>query len=222
MKILPSILSADFAHLAEEVLDVAHDADLIHVDVMDGHFVPNLSMGAGVIKALKREVAIAQDVHLMVEEPIPLLPQFLDAGADMVSIHVEACRHLHRAVQIIRDGGAKAGVVLNPSTPASALEAIIKDVDYVLVMTVDPGFGGQRFLPSMLDKIKAVRSMINTLKCPVAIEVDGGINEHTLPLCYAAGASLFVAGSGIFSSADRHTAIERLKRSIFKGTGNGS
>ncbi|MFT8312434.1 MAG: ribulose-phosphate 3-epimerase [Sporolactobacillus sp.] len=214
MKILPSILSANFARLADEVRDVEKDVDLIHVDVMDGHFVPNITMGANVVHALKQETQVAQDVHLMVDEPIHLLPSFLDAGADMISVHYEACTHLHRAIQMIKDGGAKAGVVLNPSTPASALESIIKDVDYVLIMTVDPGFGGQRFLPSMIDKIKAVHEMIATSNLSVQIEVDGGVDAETLPLCFNAGATLFVAGSAIFTFADRHAAIEKLIRSV--------
>lgn len=216
MKILPSILSADFAHLADEVRDVEKDVELIHVDVMDGHFVPNITMGANVISALKKETQVAQDVHLMVEEPIHLLPLFIEAGADMISVHIEACTHLHRAIQMIKDGGVKAGVVLNPSTPASALQAIIRDVDYVLIMTVDPGFGGQRFLPTMIDKIKAVREMIDALNLSVQIEVDGGIDAETLPLCYDAGASLFVAGSAVFTFDDRHAAIEKLTQSVLK------
>jgi ribulose-phosphate 3-epimerase len=216
MKILPSILSADFAHLADEVRDIEKDVELIHVDVMDGHFVPNITMGANVVSALKKETKVAQDVHLMVEEPIPLLPLFIEAGADMISVHIEACTHLHRAIQMIKDGGARAGVVVNPSTPASALESIIKDVDYVLIMTVDPGFGGQRFLPSMIDKIKAVRELIDGSDLPVQIEVDGGIDAETLPLCYNAGASLFVAGSAIFPFEDRHAAIEKLTQSVLQ------
>ncbi|MCO7127881.1 ribulose-phosphate 3-epimerase [Sporolactobacillus shoreicorticis] len=213
MKILPSILSANFAHLAGDVQEIEHDVDLIHVDVMDGHFVPNITIGAPVVKALKKETHVAQDVHLMVEEPAGLLTDFLEAGADMISVHVEACKHLHRAIQIIKDGGAKAGVVLNPSTPASALEAIVADVDYVLVMTVDPGFGGQTFIYSMIDKIKAVHELIISKKSSAVIEVDGGINAETLPLCLEAGASLFVAGSAVFNSKDRHAAIKALIQS---------
>lgn len=213
MKILPSILSANFAALAEDVRDIENDVDLIHVDVMDGHFVPNITMGANVVQALKRETKVAQDVHLMVEEPVNLLPSFLEAGADMISVHIEACKHLHRAIQVIKDGGVKAGVVLNPSTPASSLTSIIKDVDYVLIMTVDPGFGGQRFIHSMVEKIQAVHEMITFLNLPVEIEVDGGINSETLPLCLKAGASLFVAGSAVFNSRDRHKAIEDLIQS---------
>ncbi|MCO7174925.1 ribulose-phosphate 3-epimerase [Sporolactobacillus kofuensis] len=213
MKILPSILSANFARLAEDVQDIAKDVDMIHVDVMDGHFVPNITMGANVVQALKKETTVAQDVHLMVEEPIDLLPSFLEAGADMISVHIEACKHLHRAIQIIKDGGAKAGVVLNPSTPVSSLASIIKDIDYVLIMTVDPGFGGQSFIYSMIDKIKAVHDMILSMNLSVEIEVDGGINPETLPLCLQAGASLFVAGSAVFNCSDRHQAIQDLIQS---------
>lgn len=213
MKILPSILSAHFAYLADEVHDVARDVDMIHVDVMDGRFVPNITMGANVVEALKRESKVAQDVHLMVEEPIHLLPDFLSAGADMISVHVEACKHVHRAIQIIKEGGAKAGVALNPATPAAVLDSLLREVDYVLIMTVDPGFGGQRFIPSMLHKIRAVARMIHEKQVPVKIEVDGGINSETLPLCLEAGAELFVAGSAIFNVEDRHVAIEALLRS---------
>ncbi|WP_262393322.1 ribulose-phosphate 3-epimerase [Sporolactobacillus inulinus] len=213
MKILPSILSAHFAYLADEVHDVARDVDMIHVDVMDGRFVPNITMGANVVEALKRESKVAQDVHLMVEEPIHLLPDFLSAGADMISVHVEACKHVHRAIQIIKEGGAKAGVALNPATPAAVLDSLLREVDYVLIMTVDPGFGGQRFIPSMLHKIRAVARMIHEKQVPVKIEVDGGINSETLPLCLEAGAELFVAGSAIFNAEDRHVAIEALLRS---------
>ncbi|WP_141306158.1 ribulose-phosphate 3-epimerase [Sporolactobacillus inulinus] len=213
MKILPSILSAHFAYLADEVHDVARDVDMIHVDVMDGRFVPNITMGANVVEALKRESKVAQDVHLMVEEPIHLLPDFLSAGADMISVHVEACKHVHRAIQIIKEGGAKAGVALNPATPAAVLDSLLREVDYVLIMTVDPGFGGQRFIPSMLHKIRAVARMIHEKQVPVKIEVDGGINGETLPLCLEAGAELFVAGSAIFNAEDRHVAIEALLRS---------
>lgn len=213
MKILPSILSADFAHLAEEVHDVEKDVDTIHVDVMDGHFVPNITMGANVVQALKKETAASLDVHLMVEEPLPFLSSFLEAGADMVSVHAEACTHLHRAIEFIRGGGAKAGVVLNPGTPASAIRSIIQDVDYVLIMTVDPGFGGQRFIASMISKIGEVREMINRNHLSVQIEVDGGINTETLPLCVKAGAAWIVAGSAVFGKPDRHKAIEALVQS---------
>lgn len=213
MKILPSILSANFAHLADEIKDLGNDIDIIHVDVMDGHFVPNITMGPNVVQVLKQETRFSLDVHLMVEEPIALLPSFLKAGADMISIHVEACKHLHRAIQIIKEGGKKAGVVLNPSTPASVIQSILCDLDYVLIMTVDPGFGGQQFIPSMVNKIKEVRQMIASQKLNVAIEVDGGINTKTLPSCLRAGASLFVAGSTIFNSADRKKAISDLLQS---------
>lgn len=213
MKILPSILSANFAHLADEVNELVETIDSIHVDVMDGHFVPNITMGSNVVQALKKETDFTLDVHLMVEEPISLLPSFLSAGADMISVHVEACEHLHRAIQIIKDGGAKAGVVLNPSTPASVLQSILCDLDYVLIMTVDPGFGGQHFIPSMVNKIEEVRQMIVSQKLKTDIEVDGGIDTTTLPLCLKAGASLFVAGSFVFNSEDRQKAIKDLLQS---------
>ncbi|WP_353949118.1 ribulose-phosphate 3-epimerase [Sporolactobacillus sp. Y61] len=213
MKIIPSILSADFSRLSEEVRDVERDVDLIHVDVMDGHFVPNLSMGANVVSALKKSNAVKMDVHLMVEEPAALIPSFIEAGADMISVHVEACRHLHRVIRMIKEGGIAAGVALNPATPVDWVRPILDELDYLLIMTVDPGFGGQSFIPSMPDKIREAAQMIDTRKQHVAIEVDGGINTETLPLCRQAGASLFVAGSAIFGQQDRHQAIQGLMKS---------
>lgn len=214
IRILPSILAADMAKLADEIHDVEQDADLLHVDVMDGHFVPEITIGAQAVAAVKRSCRIPVDVHLMVEEPIPLLPAFLNTGAEMISVHAEACKHLHRAVQIIRNGGAKAGVALNPATPVTAIEPILSDLDYLLIMTVDPGYGGQVFLKTMTKKIRQARQLIDAGKLSVAIEVDGGINSETLPVCQKAGASLFVAGSAIFGHKDRHQAIEALKQSV--------
>lgn len=214
MEILPSILSADFARLADEIKEIEQDVSMIHIDVMDGHFVPNITMGANVVLALKKETALTQDVHLMVEEPIALLPPFLNAGADRISVHIEACKNVHRAVEMIKKGGAKAGIAVNPATSAEALSAAIEDIDYVLIMTVDPGFGGQPFIPSMVSKIKKVHQMIEERGLAVAIEVDGGIDATTLPLCYQAGASLFVAGSSIFGQKNRHEAVKRLRQSV--------
>jgi ribulose-phosphate 3-epimerase len=213
MQILPSILAADIAKLAEEIHEIERDTDLIHVDVMDGHFVPEISAGASVVAAIKKTNHVSVDVHLMVEEPIHLLPSFLNAGADWISVHAEACKHLHRAVQIIKNGGAKAGVALNPGTPVSSIEPILSDIDYLLIMTVDPGYGGQVFLESMTEKISKAHKLIVSRNLPVAIEVDGGINSETLPVCRKAGASLFVAGSAIFGHKNRHLAIETLARS---------
>ncbi|RYL88148.1 ribulose-phosphate 3-epimerase [Sporolactobacillus sp. THM19-2] len=219
MKIIPSILSADFSRLSEEVRDVERDVDLIHVDVMDGHFVPNLSMGANVVSALKKSNAVKMDVHLMVEEPAALIPSFIEAGADMISVHVEACRHLHRVIRMIKESGIAAGVALNPATPVDWVRPILDELDYLLIMTVDPGFGGQSFIPSMPDKIREAAQLIDTRKQHVAIEVDGGINTETLPLCRKAGASLFVAGSAIYGHHDRHQAIQGLLKSSTSSTG---
>lgn len=213
IRILPSILSADFANLANEIHEVEQDVDLIHVDVMDGHFVPEITLGANVVCAIHRANSVSMDVHLMVDEPIHLLPSFLKAGAEWISVHAEACTHLHRAIQIIKEGGAKAGVALNPATPVTAIEPIISDIDYLLIMTVDPGYGGQTFIHSMINKIRQAHELISSRNLPVAIEVDGGINSETLPLCLKAGASMFVAGSAVFGNKDRHQAIEVLAAS---------
>ncbi|WP_010631565.1 ribulose-phosphate 3-epimerase [Sporolactobacillus vineae] len=213
IQILPSILAADMARLAEEIHEVEQDTDFIHVDVMDGHFVPEIAMGAQVVAAVKQSCDVSVDAHLMVEEPIHLLPSFLNAGAEMISVHAEACRHLHRAVQIIKNGGAKAGVALNPATPVTAIEPILSDLDCLLIMTVDPGYGGQVFLETITEKIRKARRLIDSRNLPVVIEVDGGINAETLPVCRKAGASLFVAGSAIFGQTNRHLAIETLKQS---------
>lgn len=213
IRVLPSILSADFAHLANEIHEVEKDVDVIHVDVMDGHFVPEITLGANVVQAVHQANSVSMDVHLMVDEPIHLLPSFLKAGASWISVHAEACTHLHRAIQIIKEGGAKAGVALNPATPVAAIEPIIGDIDYLLIMTVDPGYGGQTFIHSMVHKIHQAQELITSRNLPVAIEVDGGINSETLPLCFKAGASLFVAGSAVFGRKDRHQAIEELTAS---------
>lgn len=213
IEILPSILSADFAKLSNEVSDVEEDVDLIHVDVMDGHFVPEITIGASVVRAIDNANSISMDVHLMVKDPIHLLPSFLKAGADYISVHAEACTHLHRAVQMIREGGAKAGVALNPATPISSIEPILDDIDYLLIMTVDPGYGGQTFIRSMIEKIHNAHELIISKNLPILIEVDGGINKDTLPLCLKAGASMFVAGSAIFGQKNRHQAIKELLRS---------
>lgn len=211
MRIAPSLLAADFANLEKEVRDVeTAGIDLLHVDIMDGHFVPNLTMGANVVKALKKVTSAELDVHLMVEEPGDLLRSFIDAGADMISVHAEACRHLHRTVQVIKNAGVKAGVALNPATPAVVLTDILSDLDFILIMTVDPGFGGQSFIRRSLAKIKETHRMIEDRGLTVAIEVDGGINAETLPLCLEAGASLFVAGSAVFGARDRKQAIAQL------------
>ena len=213
LQIAPSILSADFAALGAAVAAVERGgADLIHVDVMDGHFVPNITIGPLVVRALKRVATRPLDVHLMIEAPDRYVPAFVDAGASLVSVHMEAVPHLHRTVQLIKSLGARAGVVLNPATPAHALEAIAPDVDFVLVMSVNPGFGGQSLIPHCLDKITQVRAVLDAAGSSAPIEVDGGIDGETASRAVAAGASILVAGQAIFGSPDPEQATRDLRR----------
>ena len=201
IKIAPSILSADFARLADGLQEAeAGGADWIHVDCMDGRFVPNLTIGAPVVKALKKETKLPLDVHLMIEQPENLIEQFVDAGADYLTVHVEASVHLHRTIERIRQLGAKPGVSLNPGTPLSALDEILPYVDLVLVMSVNPGFGGQRYIPTSTEKIARLRRSLEERHLwPIEIEVDGGITPKTLPDVVAAGASVAVAGAAVFN-----------------------
>ena len=213
VQVAPSILSADFAALGEAVAAAERGgADLIHVDVMDGHFVPNITIGPAVVKALKRVARVPLDVHLMIEEPDRYLDAFADAGAAMISVHVEVLPHLHRTVHAIKALGVKAGVVLNPSTPVGAIEEIAGDVDFVLVMSVNPGFGGQTFIPRSESKVREVRRMLDLAKNAAApIEIDGGIDTQSAPRVVAAGARILVAGSAIFHSSDPERATRDLK-----------
>ena len=212
VKIAPSILAADFTRLGEEIAQVeAAGADLLHVDVMDGHFVPNLTIGPPVIKAIKAVTKLPLDVHLMVEQPDALLPDFIDAGSDNLTVHVEACRHLHRTIQSIKDAGVRASVVLNPATSLHALDEILPEVHMVLLMSVNPGFGGQRFLPATLDKIRALRARIGERQLPVDIEVDGGVKADNAAEICAAGADVLVAGTAIFGQPDYGAAIQALR-----------
>ncbi|NLF02217.1 MAG: ribulose-phosphate 3-epimerase [Anaerolineales bacterium] len=203
IKIAPSILSADFARLAEAIETAeAAGADYIHVDVMDGHFVPNITIGAPVVRALRRVTALPLDVHLMISDPAAYVNAFVDAGADILTVHVEATPHLHRVVQSIRELGIPAGVSLNPATPASAISEIVSDVALVLVMTVNPGFGGQKFIESTLPKIRQVRHLLTEVGSEADLEVDGGVDAHTAGPIVEAGARVLVAGSAIFAARE--------------------
>jgi len=214
VKIAPSILSADFTRLGQEVAEAkAGGADYIHVDVMDGHFVPNITIGPLVVKAVRRATSLPLDVHLMIEAPERYLSDFCDAGANGLTVHVETCPHLHRTIQQIKDLGCRAGVTLNPSTPPSSLEEILPYVDLVLVMTVNPGFGGQSFIEGTLSKIRRVRAMLDELGSEAELEVDGGIDEETTPLVVKAGATVLVAGSAIFGAeGELADAIARIRK----------
>lgn len=212
IKIAPSILSADFAKLGEEIKDVENGgADYIHVDVMDGHFVPNITIGPLIVEAIRPITKLPLDVHLMIENPDQYISAFANAGADFITVHVEACPHLHRTIQLIKSHGVKAGVVLNPATPVDTIKHVIEDIDLVLLMTVNPGFGGQKFIHSVLPKIEEVARMVKEKNLNVEIEVDGGVNEETARLCVEAGANVLVAGSAIYNQADRKAAIEKIR-----------
>ena len=210
--IAPSILSADFARLGEAVAAAERGgADLIHVDVMDGHFVPNITIGVPVVKSLKRIATVPLDVHLMIENADRYIEAFAEAGAAMISVHVEALRHVHRTVHAIKALGAKAGVVINPGTPVVALQEIAADVDYVLVMSVNPGFGGQTFIPRSESKLREVRTLLDAAGNQAPIEIDGGVDLHNIGRVVAAGARIIVAGSAIFNTADPEHATRELK-----------
>ena len=215
IKISPSILSADFARLGAEIRTVEQaGADYIHVDVMDGHFVPNITIGAPVVQALRQVTALPLDVHLMIENPDLYIPDFAAAGADIITVHQEACPHLHRTIQLIHSLGKKAGVSINPATPASTLEVIMDEVDLVLVMSVNPGFGGQSFIASMLPKIKQLRQMIERSGRIIELEVDGGVKADNIGEIADAGADVFVAGSAVFNAPDYSAAIAALRRNV--------
>lgn len=214
VKIAPSILSADFSKLGEEIKDVERGgADYIHVDVMDGHFVPNITIGPLIVDAIRPVTKLPLDVHLMIEDPDSYIEAFANAGADYITVHAEACKHLHRTVHFIKSLDVKAGVVLNPATPVNMLEHVIEDIDMVLLMTVNPGFGGQKFIPAVLPKISAVKELADSKGLNIEIEVDGGVNEETAQLCIEAGANVLVAGSAIYNQKDRAAAIAALKGS---------
>jgi ribulose-phosphate 3-epimerase len=213
IRIAPSILAADFARLGEEVAAAERaGADWIHVDVMDGHFVPNLTLGPVVVEAVRRSTSLPLDVHLMIEEPEKSIDDYVAKGAATVGVHVETCPHLHRTLAQIREAGARACVVLNPSSPAQLVEPVLGDVDQVLVMTVNPGFGGQKFIESMLGKIETLRRWIDERDLAVDLEVDGGIGPETIGRAARAGADVFVAGTAVFGAASYADAIGELRR----------
>ncbi|MEX2460936.1 MAG: ribulose-phosphate 3-epimerase [Paenibacillaceae bacterium] len=211
--IAPSILSANFSKLGAEIKEVeAGGANWLHIDVMDGHFVPNITIGPLVVASIRPLTQLPLDVHLMIEQPDTFIPAFALAGADYISIHAEACVHLHRSLSLIREHGVKAGVVLNPATPLSAIEFVLTQVDLILIMTVNPGFGGQAFIPEMLPKIRRIKEMlVERGLTHVQLEVDGGINEVTAPLVVEAGANVLVAGQAVFAQTDRSAAMDRIR-----------
>ena len=213
--ITPSLLAADFAKLGEEVRAVTEaGADWLHLDIMDGHFVPNISFGPGLIKALRRHTTIPFDVHLMIAPVDPYLQAFADAGADLISLHPEAGAHLHRSLQTIRGLGKKAGVVLNPATPIAAIEHVLDLCDLILVMSVNPGFGGQKFIPGTLDKLREARALIDASGRDIRLEIDGGVNVNNIREIAAAGADTFVAGSAIFNAPDYQEVIAKMRAEL--------
>ena len=212
VRLAPSLLSADFANLEAEIAAAERGgADLIHVDVMDGHFVPNITIGPPVVRSIKRVTKVPLDVHLMIEEPDRYIDDFVEAGAAMISVHVEVSPHLHRTVSYIKKRGAQAGVVLNPSTPVVSIENVAGDVDFVLVMSVNPGFGGQSFIPKSVEKIRDVRALLDKAGNKAPIEVDGGIDLNTIGFVVAAGAELLVAGHAVFGDRQPEQATRALK-----------
>lgn len=217
MKISPSILSADFANLERDIRLVEEGgADYIHVDVMDGHFVPNITLGPNIVSAIRPVTKLPLDCHLMIENPEKYIEDFAKAGADIITVHVESTPHIHRAVQMIKNAGVKAGVVLNPGTPVEAVEYVLSDCDMVLVMTVNPGFGGQSFIPETLKKIEKLKQLKETNQYHYEIEVDGGIVPATAKLCKQAGADVFVAGSYVYNAEDPQKQIQHLKEALAK------
>jgi len=213
--IAPSILSADFTRLGEEIKAVeAAGADWIHADIMDGHFVPNITFGPMIVEAVRRITSLPIDVHLMIENPEDYITAFAKAGADYISVQVESCVHLNRSLQLIRECGAKPGVVLNPSTPLQFVDWILDYVDYVLVMSVNPGFGGQAFIPNSLDKIRELRRMIRARSLNILVEIDGGVNAKTISAIADSGVDIFVAGSAIFGSRNYKDTIDGFRKKI--------
>jgi ribulose-phosphate 3-epimerase len=212
IQIAPSILAADFARLAEAIQAVEKGgADLIHIDVMDGHFVPNITLGPPVVASIRKVTALPLDVHLMIEDPDAYIPAFAEAGANWISVHLETCPHLDRTIQFIGSFGARAGVVLNPATPVNALEEVLRLVDHVLIMTVNPGFGGQKFISYCLEKVQRLRKVIQHKGLSARIQVDGGVAFDNIPSLVQSGAEILVIGSQIFGSADPAVAVRQMK-----------
>ena len=215
--IAPSILSADFSKLGDEIRSVENaGADWIHVDVMDGHFVPNITMGPIIVKAARGVTSLPLDVHLMIENPDRFISDFAKTGATLISVQVEACGHLNRTIQAIKESGCRAGVVLTPSTPLSSIEWVLEDVDFVLIMSVNPGFSGQAFIPNALSKVRALRTMIQERELSILIEIDGGVNENNIEAISKAGVDAFVAGSAIFGSQNYKKTIDSFRKKIGK------
>lgn len=215
IKIAPSILSADFANLERDIKIVeAAGAEYLHIDVMDGHFVPNITIGAPVVKSLRKISKMGFDVHLMISKPENYISDFAAAGADIITVHAEAATHLHRLIQMIKKEGCKAAIALNPATPLNVLDYVLEDLDMVLLMSVNPGFGGQKFINNAMDKIKALRDMINQKKLDIDIQVDGGIGLDNIAEVVSCGANVLVAGSAIFNAPDPALAVKKLKEAV--------
>lgn len=215
MKLAPSVLSADFANLLNSCKKVENaGCEYLHLDVMDGHFVPNITFGAPIIKSLRKDIKMIFDAHLMITDPDKFIPDLVDAGCDIITVHQEACTHLHRTIQNIKSYNVKAGVVLNPATPVEMIKHILPDVDMVLLMSVNPGFGGQKFIPEVLEKVKTLRKMIDERGLDIEIEVDGGVNSQNIKPLVDAGADVLVAGSAIFNNEDIDLAVMNLRNAV--------
>ncbi len=211
IKIAPSILSADFSRLSEEIRSIEKgNADMVHIDIMDGHFVPNLTIGPLVVDSINKVTDLVLDVHLMIEDPEKYIEAFIKAGADMISVHLEATDHLHRLIQMIKKNNILAGVALNPSTPIAMLEEVMDDLDFIVIMSVNPGFGGQKYIPQSTQKVRKLKKMINDLKLDIDIQVDGGVNDVNAKELIAGGADILVAGSFVFGADDRSGAIKLI------------
>lgn len=217
IKLAPSILSADFARLLEDVKKVEKaGCEYLHIDVMDGHFVPNITLGPGIVKSLRKDVNMVFDAHLMIENPDNYIKEFADAGCDIIVVHQEACTHLHRTIQNIKSHGIKAGVALNPATPIETIKYVLQDVDMVLLMSVNPGFGGQSYIPVVTEKIKELKALIDEMNLDIDIEVDGGVKPSNIAEVVNAGANVIIAGSAIFNAGNIDEAVKSLRENASK------